>query len=101
MIQSTNIYSNIDLNLFLISKNISYSYLQFKEPIFLKKGFVSVYYIYRKQTKYIHHPKSNERMTNAEMKVIKKHKPKKLHQINAKAKGTKKSTFVRCKMKII
>ena len=43
MIQSTNIYSNIDLNLFLISKNISYSYLQFKEPIFLKKGFVSVY----------------------------------------------------------
>lgn len=40
-------------------------------------------------------------MTNAEMKVIKKHKPKKLHQINAKAKGTKKSTFVRCKMKII
>ena len=43
MIQSTNIYSNIDLNLFLLSKNISYSYLQFKEPIFLKKGFVSVY----------------------------------------------------------
>ena len=88
MIQSTNIYSNIDLNLFLISKNISYSYLQFKEPIFLKRDLFQ--YIYRKQTKYIHHPKSNERMTNAEMKVIKKHKPKKLHQINAKAKGTKK-----------